>query len=267
MTAMTKTVALDEVGPVEIFLDDAGQGEPILLLHGGGGPDTMTRFGHRLAESHPVRVLIPTHPGFAATARPEKLDTIRRLAALYVALLDDLDLSGVTVIGNSIGGWITVEMALIDSPRISRIVLIDAVGIEVADHPVADFFTMGYDEFVERAFRNPDPFRMDPTSLPPAAQAAAAANRSALAIYTGGEMNDPTLAERLGGVEIPTLVLWGDSDRIARPEYGRVYANSIPMARFEVLTDVGHLPQVEKPDAVLQAIWDSGDTEPVPVGP
>ncbi len=174
MTTVSMTVDVNDIGPVEISLDDAGEGRPFLLLHGGGGPDTMTAFGQRLAESHRARVLIPTHPGFGATTRPEKLDTIRRLAAVYAALLDDLDMSGVTVVGNSIGGWITVEMALIGSPRISRIVLLDAVGIEVADQSVADFFTMGYDEFLERAFRNPDAFRMDPTSLPPAAQAAAA---------------------------------------------------------------------------------------------
>jgi pimeloyl-ACP methyl ester carboxylesterase len=261
MTTRTETVALNDVGQVELSLDDVGEGKPFLLLHGGGGPDTMTRFGQRFAESHPVRVLVPTHPGFAATTRPEMLDSIRRLAALYIALLYNLDVSDVTVIGNSIGGWITVEMALIESPRVSDIVLIDAVGIEVADQPVADFFTMGYDEFLERAFRNPDPFRVDPTALSPAAQAAAAANRSALATYTGGEMDDPTLAERLGGLEIPALVLWGDSDRIARPEYGRAYANSIPTARFQILTDVGHLPQVEKPDAVLDAIWRRGDVD------
>jgi pimeloyl-ACP methyl ester carboxylesterase len=261
-------VTLDDVGPVQIRLDldDTGHGEWYLLLHGGGGPDTMTRFGQRFAESHPARVLIPTHPGFAATPRPQELNSIGRLAALYVALLDDLDLSDVTVIGNSIGGWITVEMALTDSPRISGIVLIDAVGIDVLDQPVADFFTMGYDEFLERAFRNPEPFRIDPMSLSAAAQAAAAANRSALATYTGGQMNDPTLAERLGGLDIPTLVLWGDSDRIAGPEYGRAYASSIPKARFQVLTDVGHLPQVERPDAVLHAIWNSGDTESGPAG-
>jgi pimeloyl-ACP methyl ester carboxylesterase len=258
MTTMTKTVVLDDVGPLEIYLDDAGEGEPsFLLLHGGGGPDTMTGFGLRFVESHPGRVLVPTHPGFGSTTRPEKLDTIGRLAVLYVSLLDELDLSDVTVIGNSIGGWITVEMALIESPRISGIVLVDAVGIDVVDQPVADFFTMGYDEFLERAFFDPDHFRMDPTSLPPAAQAAATANRTALATYTGGEMNDPTLAGRLGGLEIPTLVLWGDSDRIASTEYGRAYANSIPMARFQVLADVGHLPQVEKPDEVLHAIWNS----------
>ncbi len=255
MTTPTKTVAIDDIGPVEISLDDVGEGKCYLLLHGGGGPDTMTGFGERFAESHPARVLVPTHPGFAATTRPTKLDTIRRLAALYIALLDELDVSDVTVIGNSIGGWITVEMALMESPRVSSIVLIDAVGIDVPDQPVADFFTLGYDEFLERAFSNPDPFRMDPTSLPPAAQAAVAANRSSLATYTGGKMNDPTLAERIRGLKIPTLVLWGDSDRIASPDYGRAYANSIPMARFRVLTDVGHLPQVEKPDAVLQAVW------------
>jgi pimeloyl-ACP methyl ester carboxylesterase len=105
MTTMTKTESLDDVGPVEISLDDAGEGRPYLLLHGGGGPDTMSRFGQRFAESRSARVIVPTHPGFAATTRPEKLDTIRRLAALYIALLDDLDLGDVTVIGiQSAGG-------------------------------------------------------------------------------------------------------------------------------------------------------------------
>jgi pimeloyl-ACP methyl ester carboxylesterase len=152
-------------------------------------------------------------------------------------------------------------MALVGSPRISGIVLIDAVGIDVPEHPVADFFTMGYDEFLERAFRNPDSYRVDPESLPPAAQAAAAANRSALAAYTGGNMNDPTLSQRLRGLEVPTLVLWGDGDRIAGPEYGRAYANLIPMARFEVVGEAGHLPQVEQPDAVIHAIFSNGENK------
>ncbi|HEY6317464.1 MAG TPA: alpha/beta hydrolase [Acidimicrobiia bacterium] len=264
MTAITKTVVLDDIGPVEISLDEVGAGKSFLLLHGGGGPDTMTPFGQRFAESHPAGVLVPTHPGFASTPRPEKLDTIRRLAALYVALLEDLDLSDVTIVGNSIGGWITVEMALLEPPRVSGVVLLDAVGIDVPGQPVADFFSMGYDEFLERAFSNPDPFRIDPTNLSPAAQTAAAANRSALATYTGGKMNDPTLAKRLGGLEIPTLVLWGDRHRIASPEYGRAYANSIPRARYQVLSDVGHLPQVEKPDLVIHAVWNTADNEPAP---
>src|ERR1700733_11363139 len=98
MPTVTKTVSLSGVGPVQLSLDDAGEGQAYVLLHGGGGPDTMSRFGQRLAESHPVRGLLPTHPGFGDTTRPEKLDSIRGLAALYIALLDDLDLRDVTVI-------------------------------------------------------------------------------------------------------------------------------------------------------------------------
>jgi pimeloyl-ACP methyl ester carboxylesterase len=65
---------------------------------------------------------------------------------------------------------------------------------------------------------------------------------------------DPTLRGRLAAVEIPTLVLWGDSDQIVTPEYGRAWADAIPKARFEVLKDTGHLPQLETPDQVLEAL-------------
>jgi pimeloyl-ACP methyl ester carboxylesterase len=68
-------------------------------------------------------------------------------------------------------------------------------------------------------------------------------------------------------LEVPTLVLWGDSDRIATPEYGRAYASSIPRARFQIVADAGHLPQVEKPDAVLLAPQSRGDAEAVAAGP
>jgi pimeloyl-ACP methyl ester carboxylesterase len=101
------------------------------LLHGGGGPDTVTGFGELFAKTHDVRVIVPTHPGFDGTARPEKLTSIPGLAALYVALLGQLELDDVTVIGNSIGGWIAAEMALLASPRVSGAILVDTVGIEV----------------------------------------------------------------------------------------------------------------------------------------
>ena len=137
------------------------------------------------------------------------------LAALYRGLLDDLGLEDVTVIGNSVGGWIAAEMALLGSPRISGIVLLDAVGIEVEGHPVADVSGLSLPEIQALSFHDPTPFRVDPATIPDAQKAIMAANGAALAVYAGSPaMADPTLLGRLSGIAIPTLVLWGESDQI-----------------------------------------------------
>jgi pimeloyl-ACP methyl ester carboxylesterase len=258
--ASTQTVHVDGIGPVELTVADYGSGQPVLLLHGGAGPASVTGFAEKVATARNVRVLVPIHPGFGGTPRPETLDSIRGLAALYNTLLEQFDLQDVTIIGNSIGGWITAEIALMKSPRVGRIVLIDAVGIEVPGHPVADFFSLTMDEVLARSFHNPEPFRIDPASLPPAAQAIAAGNRAAIAAYAGASMADPTLAGRLAILQIPALVLWGDSDGIVDADYGRAYVAAIPVARFELLPGTGHSPQLETPDQVIDAIWDSADT-------
>jgi pimeloyl-ACP methyl ester carboxylesterase len=260
-TTATYSLGPTETGPVEVTVADYGSGQPFLLLHGGAGPQSVAAFAELLAATHDARVLAPVHPGFGGTSRPETLDSIRGLAALYEALLDQLDLADVTVIGNSIGGWITAEIALRKSPRVSGIVLIDAVGIDVPGHPVADFFALTMDEVFTLSFHNPEPFCIDPATLPPAAQAIAASNRAAIAVYAGTSMTDPGLSGRLATLEIPTLVLWGDSDRIVDADYGRAYAAAIPMARFQLLPDTGHSPQLETPDQVLHAIWDSASTD------
>ena len=74
-------------------------------------------------------------------------------------------------------------------------------------------------------------------------------------------MSDPALADRLKILEIPTLVLWGESDGIVDLDYGRAYAAAIPLARFQVLPATGHSPQLETPDQVITAIWDSAETD------
>jgi pimeloyl-ACP methyl ester carboxylesterase len=200
-------------------------------------------------------VIRPVHPGFGGTARPEALHTVGGLAALYGALLDQLGVEDVTVVGNSIGGWIAAEMALLASPRVGRIILVDAVGIEVPGHPVADFFSLTLDQVFQLSYCNPEPFRIDPSTLPPAAQAIAAGNRATLATYAGSAMLDRALADRLSAVELPALVVWGECDRIADPDYGRAFAAAIPGARFQLLTGAGHMPQLETPGQLLDAVW------------
>jgi len=256
MTTITHHLDLRGIGPVDVTVDDRGEGRPLLLLHGGGGPMTVAGFGELLASGRHARVLSPIHPGFNGTPRPEALHTVRGLAELYVALLDQLDLNDVTVVGNSIGGWIAAEIGVLGSLRVSRIVVIDGTGIEVPGHPVADFFSLRMDQVAKLSYHDPARFGIDLSTLPPAAQAVMAGNRAALAAYAGTAMFDPSLRDRLSTMTTPTLVLWGDSDRIVDPDYGRAFAAAIPTARFQLLKDTGHLPQLETPDLVLQAMLD-----------
>ncbi|GIE76856.1 alpha/beta hydrolase [Actinoplanes philippinensis] len=237
-----------------LTLSERGEGRPILVLHGGGGPLTVAAWADHLAATAPARVLTPTHPGFQGTPRPEALDSIAGLAATYVDLLDDLDLAGVTVVGNSIGGWIAAEMALLGSERVTGYVLVDAVGIEVPGHPVADFFALTPAELARLSYHDPEAYGIDPSRLSPEARAVMAANRAAIEVYAGRSVTDPTLAARLGAVATPALVVWGEADRIGDPEFGRAYAAAIPGARFTLLPETGHLPQIETPEALTSVV-------------
>jgi len=253
-TSATLTITLAGVGPVAVSYSDRGTGRAMLLLHGGAGPQSVTGFADVLAEAGRARVITPVHPGFAGTERPAGLDSPSGLARLYVALLDELGLTGATVIGNSVGGWIAAEMALTGSTRIGGVVLVDAVGIEVPGHPVADFFSLTLDQVADLSYHDPGRFRINPATMSPEQLAVMAGNRQALADYTGAGMTDETLRRRLGRISLPVCVLWGDSDRIADPDYGRAYAAAIPGAGFQLLSDTGHVPQIESPDRLLGAI-------------
>jgi pimeloyl-ACP methyl ester carboxylesterase len=229
---------------------ERGSGRPFLVLHGGAGPASVTAFADLLAASRPARVITPTHPGFNGT--PRSAGSIRELAAHYATLLDELDLTDVTVVGNSIGGWTAAELALLHPARAARFVLVDAVGIEVPEHPVADFFNLTMPQVAELSYADPARF-----AAPPPDPAIMAENRKTLQMYAGEpSMTDPSLRARLAGVTHPTLVVWGDADRIAGPGYGRAYADAIPGAEFRVLPHTGHLPQIESPDLLLPLIWE-----------
>jgi pimeloyl-ACP methyl ester carboxylesterase len=259
-TPSVTTVTDDRLGAVSVHFDERGEGRPVLLLHGGGGPRTVGEFAAMLADTRDAHVLTPTHPGFGWSPRPDALRTVGDLAATYVGLLDTLGLTDVTVVGNSIGGWIAAEMGLLRSPRIAGIVLVDAVGIEVAGHAITDFFALTMGEVAQLSYFDPDAFGFDPSTLPPDQQAVVAANRAALAVY-GSPMSDPTLRGRLAGSTRPTLVLWGEADRIVDPDYGRAYAAAIPGARFRLIPESGHLPQLETPRELSSAIWDFVETD------
>ena len=248
----TRTVRLRP--DLTIFLSEAGTGRPVLLLHGGGGPATVQNIAAHL--SGDMRVITPTHPGWDGTERPGWLTSVADLAGAYLDLLHAEELSDVVVIGSSVGGWIAAEMAVRDAGHlITGLVLIDPAGVLVDGQPMIDFFALDARGVAEYSFHDPDRFYVDPATLPAEQLAQRAANMATLRVLAGDPyMHDPELLGQAGEVKIPVLVVWGDSDRIFTPEYGRAFARAFPHAQFTLIAEAGHLPHLEQPAATFAAL-------------
>ncbi|MCU1480262.1 MAG: putative hydrolase [Subtercola sp.] len=227
---------------------------PALVLHGGGGPFTVASLANHLTGMN-FDVTAPTHPGWNGTARAESISTVADLATLYLDYLAEHDLRDVLVVGSSLGGWIGADMAARDTDhRISALVLIDAVGIEAPGAPIRDFFGLDARGVAEYAWHDSERYYVDPTTLPAAQQAAQRGNMATMASLTANGMIDPTLLGRLAQIAVPTLVIWGESDRIVTPAYGAAFADAIADARLTIIDEAGHLPHLEQPESTFAAL-------------
>jgi pimeloyl-ACP methyl ester carboxylesterase len=223
-----------------------------LILHGGGGPLTVAPIAEHLKST--MRTVVPTHPGWNGTERPEWMTGVDDYAIQYLNHLEDNDMRDVLVIGSSLGGWLGAELALRDrGQRIRGLILINATGIEVPGAPIVDFFSLDARGVAEHSFHDPDRFFVDPATVPPAQAAIRGANMATMRLVFG-TMYDPKLLRRLARVRIPVLAIWGESDGFVTPAYGRAYADAFPNARFEVVPKAGHLPQLEQPEATFALI-------------
>ncbi|MEU8811488.1 alpha/beta fold hydrolase [Streptomyces violaceoruber] len=229
-----------------------------LVLHGGGGPRTVAPLvGHLAATMH---AFAPTHPGWEGTTRPDSIASVPQLAAAYLARLREIGGRDVVLIGSSIGGWVALEMAVQAAADdrcagvIGGVVVIDGVGAVVDGEPVADFFALDARGLAEAAWHHPERGYVDPARLTDEQRAIQQANGRTIAAVAGRSMSDPTLLGRLDTVDVPALVVWGESDRIVTPAYGRAVARAIPGARFVEVPEAGHLPHLEAPDATWAAM-------------
>ena len=236
------TAPLQRTIPVRPGLDldvrEAGTtGSPVLVLHGGPVPSSISPLIDHLTPDH--RVVAPTHPGWDATVRPDDLDCVPALAAVYLDLLGHLSLNDVTVIGTSFGGWVATQTVVDDREgRISKLVLMDAIGpvipgqqITVPAGPPA------------------------PAASGPAPQGGPSPqSMAAMRAYAGPAMRDADMLPRLSTVTCPVLVIWGADDAVVTPDFGRAYAAAFPHARFELIPGAGHLPIREEPKADFTAL-------------
>lgn len=232
-----------------------GTGTPLLLLHGGDGPQGYLPFWPRLTARFDV--IVPTHPGFAGSPIPEHFDTLEDLVYLYLDLLDALDLHHVTLLGFAMGGWVAAEMAVRNTTRLAQLILVDAVGIKPGDRDtrdIADIFGRSAPDVTQLLFHDPSRAPML-TTMTDAQLTVLASDRIAHAMYTWDPyMHNPKLRYRLHRITVPTLLIWGASDGVVSVAYAEAYRAMIPGAHLVVIPEAGHLPHAEQPDVLLQHV-------------
>src|ERR1700761_7423837 len=117
-----------EVAGIALDTMIAGDGPPLLFLHGGDYVAQNRPFLDGLARR--FRVIAPRHPGFGATARPQWMRTVGDIAYLYLDLIDRLALEKPLLVGSSFGGWLALEMAVRAPAQLGGLVLIDTLGLK-----------------------------------------------------------------------------------------------------------------------------------------
>jgi pimeloyl-ACP methyl ester carboxylesterase len=241
--------------PVHLLSD--GAGTPLLFLHGAGGAGRWLEFQERLAKAHTV--LMPSHPGHGGSPAAEWIEHISDLAFHYLDLLDDQRLDRVHLVGASFGGWIAAEVATMASHRLASLTLIDPVGIKVDGWIYPFLFGMDIPEVVATVFHNP----MAALALAPPDQSAETLalqyrQGTALArVAWNPYLYDPLLRRRLARITAPTLLCWGAHDRLAPLNpCGETWTKAIPGARLRVFDGSGHVPHLEEPEGVAQAVLD-----------
>ncbi len=243
-----------ELNGCRLSLQRAGEGAPLLYLHGTDGLAEWPALLDRLAERFDV--IAPDHPGFGASPAPGWLDEVSDVAYLYLDALARLGLMGVHLVGHSLGGWIALEMAVRSCERLRSLTLIASAGIHVKGVPKADIFMLDPEEQARLAYAD--------AALGDAAAARVGAekyeelailNRIASARY-GWQPRffNPRLERWLHRVVVPTQIIWGAHDRIIPPAYGEALQRLIPGATLTMIPRAGHLPHIEHASAVADAI-------------
>lgn len=248
-----------QVGGIDLEINEQGSGAPLLFLHAGfplGRPDPDEPALAHLAKA--FRVIAPTHPGFGHVDAPDWMTSVDDIAYLYLDLLDQLDLKDVVLVGASFGGWIAAEIAVKSTTRLSRLVLANPVGIKIGDRETRDFvdiYGIFETDLVERAYADPKIGTPDIPSLSDETLYHMARSREATARYGWSPyLHNPKLKSRLHRIDIPTLVLFGEADRITREGYCSAYAECIPGAQFKPMKNAGHFPHREAPEAFAKAV-------------
>ncbi|HVL35829.1 MAG TPA: alpha/beta hydrolase [Burkholderiales bacterium] len=251
---MTFRSSFIEIRGARVHLRRGGSGAPLVFLHGASGAPVILPFLEKLAQR--FEVLVPEHPGYGASEEPAWLDTIHDAAYAYLDFLEALQLREVVLVGNSLGGWIAMEIAVRDCSRLKSVVLVSPAGIAAPGVQPADIFLLSPEETVRRLFHD-QKLAEARLAEPLSAEAidVALKNRHTTArLAWEPRLHDPHLPKWLHRIRVPVKIIWGREDRILPVQYVEEYRRLLPGAAIHVMDGVGHLPHAERPDDFVDLV-------------
>ena len=260
--------------PVRLYVEEQGKGAPVLLIHGfGASTYTWRHVAPELAKTH--RVIAVDLKGFGQSDKPfDSRYSVFDQAELLAQLIVDKDLRNLTLVGHSFGGGIALLLALEANDRlegrITKLVLLDSIAypqnipvfFRLLDVPLVSrlgvsMIPPSVQTRVALRIAYFDDSKIDQDEVDAyAAPLRTAAGKHAI-IYSARQIVPDGLAEiseRYKTIELPTLILWCDHDRIVPLEVGLKLRRTLPNSTLRLVEDCGHMPQEEQPESTLKLL-------------
>jgi pimeloyl-ACP methyl ester carboxylesterase len=245
-------------GKIKTLVMTAGQGPALVYLHGDYGL-FWNEFLDTLAAN--FTVYAPAHPG-TTPGDPDglrALDDMWDLVLYYYDVFDKLNVGAPILIGDSFGAMVAAEVAATDPARVSKLVLMSAMGLWRDDTPIRNYIVTPQSELAPLILKNPEhPVRKQifADGTDPAQQDAYI--RMAWTFACIGKfiwpIPDKGLKKRMHRIKAPTLILWGKQDRLIPPLYAEEFKSRIAGSRVELLDNAAHLLPFEQTVAAAQAV-------------
>ena len=248
---MPETINLEmRGGDFNAIVESDGDGPPLLYLHGAVGQKGWAPFLERLSQQ--FTVYAPYLPGYGEATGLEHLADLTDLTLYNLELLDALGVSCAHIVGHFLGGMIAAEMAAFSPSSVSRLALVSPAGVWHDEEPVADLLALNANELTERLAATPE----SATSLDGVSDMLARDRMQDIA--AAGKflwpLPDKGLNRRAYRIKAPTLILWGEQDRINPPSYAADFQGLIAGARTGTMPNAGHLLMLEQSDAFADTV-------------
>lgn len=225
-----------------IKLFEAGDGPPLVYLHGGGGLHLSS--AHELLTDR-FRVIAFELPGFGDSPKNTRIGSLAELARTMTAALDALAVEGCALWGTSLGAATALWMAIQSPDRVSALVLESPFAFRPADwRPPSD------PEAIKAALWT------RPESAPPPQPPEIMAKQQELLTRLAGPPRDPELIRALDDLTIPALAVFGTRDGLIPPAMGREYAAAMPSCSYVLVYDAAHEIHADRPDAMAELVAD-----------